>query len=274
MTFLLVLIGILGLVIGSFLNVVIYRVPLKKSIVSPPSACGSCGHAIRWWDNIPLASWLVLRGKCRDCGSRISVRYPLVELGTSLFFVAVALIFAPPIVNAVSLSTTWAAVLALVAYLYLAAISVALALIDLDTRRLPNAIVVPGYLVGAVLLASSSVLSADFGALLRAVIGCAALGLAYLLMAIIAPAGMGLGDVKLAGVLGLFLGWIGWGALVVGSIGAFLLGGIFGIILILAHRGGRKTAIPFGPWMLLGAWIGIVAGESIWDSYLSLFGLV
>lgn len=266
--------GIVGLIIGSFLNVVIYRVPLEKSIVSPPSACAHCGHAIRWYDNIPLVSWLVLRGKCRDCGGRISIRYPLVELGSALFFVLVALIFVPPILHASTLPTIWAGVLALVAYLYLAAISVALALIDLDTRRLPNAIVVPGYLVGAVLLASSSVLSADFGSLLRAAIGCVALGLAYLLMAVVAPGGMGFGDVKLAGVLGLFLGWIGWGALVVGSIAAFLLGGIFGIILILAHRGGRKTAIPFGPWMLLGAWIGIVAGGPIWGSYLSLFGLL
>ncbi|MEO6944811.1 MAG: prepilin peptidase [Lacisediminihabitans sp.] len=274
MILLLVPTGILGLVIGSFLNVVIYRVPLKKSIVSPPSACGSCAHPIRWYDNIPLLSWLVLRGKCRDCGSRISIRYPLVELGSALFFAVVALIFVPPIIEATSLPTVWAGVLALVAYLYLAAISVALALIDLDTRRLPNAIVMPAYLVGAVLLASSSVLSANFGSLLGAAIGCAALGLAYLLMAVIAPGGMGFGDVKLAGVLGMFLGWLGWGPLAVGAMMAFLLGGIFGIILIVARRGGRKTAIPFGPWMLLGAWIGVVAGAPIWSAYLSLFGLV
>lgn len=267
------IIGVFGLLIGSFLNVVIYRVPLKKSIVSPPSACGSCGHAIRWYDNIPLVSWLVLRGRCRDCGSRISIRYPLVELGSALFFVVVALLFVPPIVRAATLPTIWAGVLALVAYLYLAAISVALALIDLDTRRLPNAIVMPAYLVGAVLLASSSVLAADFGSLLGAVVGCAALGLVYLAMAVVSPGGMGFGDVKLAGVLGLFLGWLGWGTLATGAIMAFLLGGIFGIILILARRGGRKTAIPFGPWMLLGAWVGIVAGEPIWAAYLSSFGL-
>jgi leader peptidase (prepilin peptidase)/N-methyltransferase len=266
--------GVIGLLIGSFLNVVIYRVPLKKSIVSPPSACANCGHAIRWYDNIPLVSWLVLRGKCRDCGSRISIRYPLVELGSALFFVLVALIFVPPIVHATTLPSAWAGVLALVAYLYLAAISVVLALIDFDTRRLPNAIVMPAYLVGAVLLASSSVLAADFNSLLGTAVGCAALGVAYLLMAVISPGGMGFGDVKLAGVLGLFLGWLGWGPLAVGAIMAFLLGGIFGIILILARRGGRKTAIPFGPWMLLGAWIGIVAGEPIWVGYLSLFGLV
>jgi leader peptidase (prepilin peptidase)/N-methyltransferase len=266
--------GIIGLVIGSFLNVVIYRVPLKKSIVSPPSACASCGHAIRWYDNIPLVSWLVLRGRCRDCGSPISIRYPLVELGSALFFALVALFFVPPIVDATTLPAIWAGVLALVAFLYLAAISVALALIDLDTRRLPNAIVMPAYLVGAVLLAASSVLAADFDSLVGAAVGCAALGVAYLLMAVIYPGGMGLGDVKLAGVLGLFLGWLGWGPLAVGALLAFLLGGIFGIILILFRRGGRKTAIPFGPWMLLGAWIGALAGEPIWAGYLSLFGLV
>jgi leader peptidase (prepilin peptidase)/N-methyltransferase len=267
-------IGVFGLLIGSFLNVVTYRVPLKKSIVSPPSACGNCGHVIRWYDNIPIVSWVLLRARCRDCGSRISIRYPLVELGTAVFFALVALLFLPPVVRAAAPPTVWADVLTLVAYLYFASISVALALIDLDVRRLPNAIVLPAYLVATVLLAASATLSGDYGALVRAAIGGVALGLTYLLMAVIAPGGMGFGDVKLAGVLGIFLGWVGWGALVVGSIAAFLLGGIFGIILILARRGGRKTAIPFGPWMLLGAWCGIAAGGPIWASYLASFGLV
>lgn len=267
-------VGVIGLIIGSFLNVVIYRVPLRESIVSPPSACPNCGHAIRGYDNIPVLSWLVLRGRCRDCHARISVRYPLVELGTGLLFVVVALHFGPELLAAKTTPMVGSAVFALLAYLYLAAISVALALIDLDVRRLPNAIVLPSYLVGAVLLAAASVLGADYEALLRAVIGCAALGLAYLLMALISPGGMGFGDVKLAGVLGLFLGWLGWGPLAVGAIAAFLLGGIFGIILILSRRGGRKTAIPFGPWMLAGAWAGILVGEPIWGAYLSSFGLV
>lgn len=266
--------GVLGLAIGSFLNVVIYRVPLRESIVSPPSACPQCGHSIRAYDNIPLISWLLLRGKCRHCHCRIAVRYPLVELGTAVFFVLASLIFAPEILNAVSTAAVVAAVLVLLAYLYLAAISVALALIDLDTRRLPNVIVLPAYGVGVVLLAAAAILSGDYSALLRAALASVALGFAYLLTAVISPGGMGFGDVKLAGVLGLFLGWMGWGSLIVGAMAAFLLGGIFGIILILARRGGRKTAIPFGPWMLLGAWIGIVAGEPIWGSYLSLFGLV
>lgn len=266
--------GILGLVIGSFLNVVIHRVPLRESIVSPPSSCPNCGHRIRGYDNIPLVSWLLLRGRCRDCRSRISMRYPLVELGTAIFFIVVATVFAGGVLVSATAPLVGAAVFVLLAYLYFAAISIALALIDLDTRRLPNTIVLPAYVVGAVLLAVAAILSGDYPALLRAAVGGLILGFAYLLMAVISPGGMGFGDVKLAGVLGIFLGWIGWGALVVGSIAAFLLGGIFGIILILARRGGRKTAIPFGPWMLVGAWIGIVAGESIWESYLSLFGLV
>ncbi|HXD61012.1 MAG TPA: prepilin peptidase [Lacisediminihabitans sp.] len=267
-------VGVIGLVIGSFLNVVIYRVPLKESIVSPPSACPNCGHTIRGYDNIPVLSWLVLRGRCRDCHARISVRYPLVELGTAILFMIVALHFGPALLAAKTTPMVGSAVFALLAYLYLAAISVALALIDLDVRRLPNAIVLPSYLVGAVLLAAASVLGADYEALLRAVIGCGALGLAYLLMALVSPGGMGFGDVKLAGVLGLFLGWLGWGPLAVGAIAAFLLGGIFGIILILTRRGGRKTAIPFGPWMLAGAWVGILVGEPAWNAYLSSFGLV
>ena len=270
----LVLAGVLGLVIGSFLNVVVYRVPLGHSIVSPASACPECGHPIRWYDNIPIVSWLMLRGRCRDCGGRISARYPLVELATALFFVLVASLFLPSILNASSGAAAGASALVLVAYLYFAAISVALALIDLGVRRLPNVIVLPAYLVATVLLVAAATLSGDYAALARAAIGGAALGLAYLLMAVVAPGGMGFGDVKLAGVLGIFLGWIGWGALVVGAIAAFLLGGIFGIILILARRGGRKTAIPFGPWMLLGAWGGIAAGGPIWASYLASFGLV
>ncbi|WP_349902542.1 prepilin peptidase [Parafrigoribacterium humi] len=270
----LILAGFLGLVIGSFLNVVVYRVPLRHSIVSPASACPECGHPIRWYDNIPVASWLVLRGRCRDCGGRISARYPLVELATALFFVLVALLFLPPVLGTTSGVTMGALTLVLLAFLYFAAISVALALIDLDVHRLPNTIVLPAYLVATVLLVASATLSGDYGGLVRAAIGGAALGIAYLLMAVVAPGGMGFGDVKLAGVLGIFLGWIGWGALVVGAIAAFLLGGIFGIILILARRGGRKTAIPFGPWMLLGAWSGIAAGGPIWALYLASFGLV
>lgn len=164
-------------------------------------------------------------------------------------------------------------IVALAAYLYLAAISIALTLIDLDTHKLPNRIVLPAYVVGIVLLAASSILSADFDSLIRAAIGLAAMFAAYLVMALVYPGGMGLGDVKLAGVLGLFLAWLGWGPLVVGAFAAFILGGVFSVILLVLRKANRKSGIPFGPWMLAGAWVGIFWGERIWSGYLALFGL-
>ena len=265
----------LGAAIGSFLNVVIFRVPRGASIVSPRSACTSCGHVIRGIDNVPVISWLALRGKCRDCKAPISIRYPLVELGTAVFFALVAWWAVSGFVasGALSDSATIALGLTLGAYLYLAAVSVALALIDLDTHTLPNKIVLPAYVVGIALLGASSLASSDYGALLSAGIGLAALWLLYFLMAVLYPGGMGFGDVKLAGVLGLFLGWLGWGSLFVGAFSAFLLGGVFALALLLSGRVSRKGGIPFGPWMLAGAWVGIFAGETIWNSYLALFGL-
>lgn len=268
-----VVIGLFGLLIGSFLNVVVYRVPLGKSIVSPPSACPSCGASIRARDNIPALSWLMLRGRCRNCDERISVRYPLVELGTGVAFFVVALVFLPAILSAADGASAVAAVLVLVAYLYLAAISVALALIDIDVRKLPNVIVLPSYAVGIVLFTAAAFLSGDFGPLLRAGIAMAGLGILYFLMVLVYPGGMGMGDVKLAGVLGLYLGWAGWGALFVGALAAFVLGGIFGIVLMATGRATRKTGIPFGPWMLAGAAVGILFGSVALDGYLSMFGL-
>ena len=270
------IIGVFGLLIGSFLNVVVYRVPAKRSIVSPPSACPHCGAPIRWADNIPVVSWIVLRGKCRDCGAPISVRYPLVELGTGVFFAGVALWFLLtqlPRERWSSTPTTVAPVLALIAYLYLAAVSIALALIDLDTRTLPNRIVLPSYLVGAALLGASGFLAGDLTALATAATGAAALFLFYFLLALVYPRGMGMGDVKLAGLLGLFLGFLGWQAIVVGAFAAFVLGGIFSIVLVAMRRASGKTAVPFGPWMLLGAWLGILFGSDIMGTYLGLFGI-
>ena len=261
--------GIVGTLIGSFLNVVAWRLPRGQSLSHPGSHCPKCEHPIRWWDNIPVVSWLILRGRCRDCRERISVRYPLIELATALFFVGVAWW----VVSTVPERVEGATIIALIAYLYLAAISVALALIDIDSHKLPNKIVLPAYVVGVVLLGTASVLAADYDSLLRAAIGSAAMFLAYLLMALAYPRGMGLGDVKLAGVLGLFLAWVGWGPLAVGAFAAFVLGGVFSIILLALHRVGRKSGIPFGPWMLGGAWVGIFWGDIIFSGYLALFGL-
>jgi leader peptidase (prepilin peptidase)/N-methyltransferase len=268
-----IIIGLFGILIGSFLNVVVYRVPIGKSIVMPPSACTDCGHEIRAYDNIPLVSWLLLRGKCRNCGARISARYPLVELGTGVLFFAVSLIFVSPILEARTLPAMIAAALVLAAFLYLAAVSVALALIDIDVRRLPNVIVLPSYIVAAVLFGVASVLTGDYAGLVRAAIAMAGLVIAYFLMAVAMPGGMGLGDVKLAGVIGIYLGWVGWGPLAVGALAAFILGGVYALVLILSRRATRKSGVPFGPWMLAGTWLGIAAGATIFTSYLSLFGL-
>ena len=262
--------GIFGALIGSFLNVVIFRVPAGRSIVAPPSACGSCGAGIRPWDNIPVVSWILLRGRCRDCAASISARYPLVELGTALFFVVVATNFSDAPFD---IPGSGAAVFTVLAYLYLAAISVTLALIDLDTRTLPNRIVLPSYLVGIGLLGGAAFADNDAFALIRGVLGLAILWAIYLGLALLYPGGMGFGDVKLAGVLGLFLGYLGWGELIVGGFAAFLLGGIYGLGLLLAKRASRKSGIPFGPWMLGGAWVGIFFGDQLWGGYLSLLGV-
>ncbi|SDS15682.1 prepilin peptidase [Microterricola viridarii] len=274
-----VLVGLFGAFIGSFLNVVIFRVPQKLSVVSPPSACPRCGVRIKPWQNVPVLSWLLLRGSCASCQAPISARYPLVEGGTALFFGVVTWWWvasgtaAPLAALGADSADVASSLLLLLAFLYLAAITVVLTLIDLDHQILPNSIVLPSYLVSAVLLAESAALTGSYPALLGAAIGGAALFALYFLLALISPRGMGMGDVKLAGVLGLYLGYLGWGALIVGGFGAFLIGGVFGIALIVLRKAGRKSGIPFGPWMLLAAWLGIFFGESLWAAYLSLFGL-
>lgn len=268
--------GLLGAIIGSFLNVVVYRVPAGKSIVSPPSACPHCGAHIRSYDNIPVVSWFVLRGKCRDCGAPISARYPIVEGATALLFAGFGAVMGPTISDVIDTGSTpaiIAVILQLVAYLYFAAISVALFLIDLDTRRLPNVIVLPAYVVGLALFTASALLLGDISLMLTPIVSAAALFVFYLILALAKPGGMGFGDVKLAGVIGLFLGWIGVGSVVVGAFSAFLLGGLFSIGLLVFRKAGRKSGIPFGPWMLVGSWIGIFFGEQIAGAYLALIGL-
>ncbi|MDM7831224.1 prepilin peptidase [Cellulomonas edaphi] len=248
---------VLGLAVGSFLNVVVWRVPRGESVSHPPSACPRCGHAIRARDNVPVVSWLLLHGRCRDCGEPISARYPTVEAGTAVVFGLVAW----------WTGLSWT----LPALLYLAAISIALALIDIETHRLPDRIVLPSYPIAVALLVLASANPAgepDWSALVRMAIGGVLMFVVYFLMLLAYPRGMGFGDVKLAGVLGLYLGWFGWGALVVGWFSAFLLGGLYSVVLLARRKAGRKSGIPFGPWMILGAAVGIGAGNEIWSAYL------
>lgn len=249
--------ALIGLIVGSFLNVVIWRLPRSQSVVSPPSACPQCSQRIRPYDNIPVLSWLLLRGRCRHCHTRISARYPLVETLTAALFAVTAWVIGPEV--------------ELIAFLYLAAISVALAMIDLDTHRLPNKIVLPGYIIAPALLTIATLVNGNWDILLRAALGAVILYAAYFLMVLVYPAGMGFGDVKLAGILGLYLGWCGWGALLIGGFAAFFFGGFYAIGLLLLRKANRKSGIPFGPWMILGAFFGIMLGQQLWTGYLSLF---
>lgn len=250
-----ILAGVVGLAVGSFLNVVIWRVPRGGSVVSPPSHCPGCDREIAPRDNIPVASWLMLRGRCRHCHGRISARYPAVELLTATLFVLVALRLGVAAV--------------LPAFLFLTATGVALAAIDIDVKRLPNALTFPAYAIGLLGIALACLGAGEPGRLLRAVIGMAALFGFYFLLALIHPKGMGFGDVKLAGVLGLYLAYLGWGELAVGAFLGFLLGGAGGILLIVLGRGGMKSKIPFGPYMLVGALLSVLVGGQLAHLYLS-----
>jgi leader peptidase (prepilin peptidase)/N-methyltransferase len=221
-----------------------------------------------------VLSWLMLRGRCRGCAQPISARYPLVEALTAVAFVLVTLRFGGAAVDAPTAMDALAGSMELVAFLVLTAVSIALALIDLDTKRLPNVIVLPSLVTGIVLLGVAGAVRADWNSILAALIGGAGLFAFYLILALVKPGGMGFGDVKLAAVLGLYLGFLGWGNLLVGAFAAFLFGGVFGIALMLARRAGRKTQIPFGPWMIAGAWVGVFAGEFLASAYFGAVGVV
>jgi leader peptidase (prepilin peptidase)/N-methyltransferase len=251
--------GVLGLLVGSFLNVVVARVPQERSVVRPPSACPECGAPIAPRDNIPVLSWLLLRGRARCCGTAISIRYPLVEAGTAVAFAAVAAWLGPSA--------------ALPAFEFLAALSIVLALIDIDVRRLPFIIVAPAYPVAAALLAAASLVERDGAATVRALVGGAGLWLFYRLLHAVYPAGMGYGDVRLAGLLGLYLGWLGWSALVTGGFFGFVVGGVGGVVVMALRRGSLKSQIPYGPYMLVGAWLGAVWGPQVASAYLRAAGL-
>jgi leader peptidase (prepilin peptidase)/N-methyltransferase len=245
----LILAGVPGLAMGSFLNVVIHRVPRGESVIRPGSHCPSCRVPVRTRHNVPVLGWLALRGRCAGCGTRISVRYPLVELGTGGLFAALTVHFG------VSLT--------LPPFLYLAAVAIVLSMIDIDVRRLPNRIVLPSYLVGGVLLATASLARHDPWPLARGLAGMAALFVCYYALAAGYPGGMGFGDVKLAGLLGLYLGFLGWSWVLVGAFAGFLLGGVAGVGLMLAGRAGRRTALPFGPYMLAGALLAVFVAAPV-----------
>jgi leader peptidase (prepilin peptidase)/N-methyltransferase len=242
--------GLGGLMVGSFLNVVAFRVPRGESLVHPGSHCPGCGAAVRPYDNVPVLSWLFLRGRCRSCGERISPRYPLVEAITALLFVAVLLVK--------GLTVDALPGLALVAIL------VPTALIDLEYRVIPNGLMAVGAVAGLAL-----VLVADSEHIAQHLIAAAAAGGFFFVVVLIYPRGMGMGDVKLAALLGLYLGSSVAPALLVALVTGTVVG-----VAIIARKGteeGRKTAIPFGPFLAFGGIVGLLAGPAMIDWYLKTF---
>ena len=242
--------AVLGAIVGSFLNVVAYRLPRKQSLLHPPSACPSCGTPIKPYDNVPILGWLWLRGKCRACKAPISPRYPIVEALTGLLCALCVLVYGPD-------EDVWAPLL-------FATLLVPITLIDLEHHIIPNVLTLIGA-VGAVAL----LVAFDSGSLVEHLIAAAAAGGFFLLAAIVYPAGMGMGDVKLAAVMGLFLGRAVAPAIFAALIAGTVIGG-----LIIARHGmeqGRKKGIPFGPWLAFGSLVGLFVGEDIVDWYLDTF---
>jgi leader peptidase (prepilin peptidase)/N-methyltransferase len=240
----------LGLFLGSFLNVVAYRLPRGESLARPASRCPGCATPIRPYDNVPVVSWLLLRGRCRSCGETIAWRYPLVELATALLMALTVVVIGPN-------EEVW---LGLAFVLLLVPVTV----IDIDFRIIPNKLMIAGAIAAPLILALTRP-----GDLPEHLIAGAAAGGFLLVAAIAYPAGMGMGDVKLAFVMGLFLGRDVGVALLV----ALLAGSIVGLA-IMARKGvaeGRKTAVPFGPFLALGGIVGLLAGDPVVDWYLGTF---
>jgi leader peptidase (prepilin peptidase)/N-methyltransferase len=242
--------AVMGAIFGSFLNVVAYRLPRGESLSRPRSRCPSCDTPIRPYDNVPVLSWLLLRGRCRACGVRISARYPLVEAGTAALCALVV----------VAKGADQDALLGLVLVLLLVPVT----LIDLDHRIIPNKLM----LIGAVVAPAIVLLVSPQDIAEHLIAGVAAGGF-FLLAAIAYPRGMGMGDVKLAAVLGLFLGRAVGPAVFIALLAGTLVGAI-----VIARKGaveGRKTAVPFGPFLALGAVCALLVGDALVDLYLSTF---
>ena len=247
-----ILAGLFGAAVGSFLNVCILRLPERQSVVSPPSRCPNCGRRLRWYENIPIVSWIVLRARCAGCGLPISPMYPLVELTTALAFAAAYLIYGPT-------------PLLLVRLLFVSAMIV-LAVTDLRERILPNAITYPGIVIG--LLCSLVLPPGIASALLGAAFGAFGLwALGAIMTRVMGKDALGLGDVKMVAMIGAFLGWDL--TLVTLAIASFA-GSIIGVLVIAITRN-REYMIPLGTFLAIGAVIAAAAGRPLLDWYLYTF---
>jgi leader peptidase (prepilin peptidase) / N-methyltransferase len=245
-----------GLVIGSFDNVAIYRIPEGKSLWAPRSFCPGCEKTIAWYDNIPLLSYLILRGRCRHCGMRISPRYPLVELLSGLLFFAV---FA-------KLGFRWEA--ELLPYLFMVTVLIIVSAIDLERQIIPNKVMYPAIPVALASMGIVALALGDYHVITDSLIGAAVIAVPWALFAIIFPKGFGMGDAKLAAFTGAILGWR---SELVGFFIGIALGAVVGVILMGAGKKGRKSRIPFGPFLAVGALAALLWGQTIWEAYTGLF---
>jgi leader peptidase (prepilin peptidase)/N-methyltransferase len=240
-----------GLLIGSFLNVVAYRLPRGESLAYPGSHCPTCDAPVKAYDNIPLLSWLLLRGRCRGCSEPIAKRYPIVEALTAALFAAVAVVHAH--------DTTM-----LVLGLVLVAFLVPIALIDAEHRLIPNKLTLPAAVIAVVLGTAL-----DPGGEVERLIAGVAAGTVLALPSLLHPKGMGMGDAKLVAVLGLYLG----SAVAPAFLVAFAVGTVVGMAIMIRKgmSAGRKTAIPFGPFLAIGGIVGVLAGDPLVQAYLDTF---
>ncbi len=249
-----VVVFLFGLVVGSFDNVAVYRIPEGMSLWSPRSFCPHCKSQIAWYDNIPVFSYVLLRGRCRRCGEAISLRYPLVELASGLLFLSV---FA-------KLGFGWRA--ELVPYLFLVTVLLVVSAIDLREQMIPNRVMYPSIPLGLAAMGAVALARSDGGIFLRSLAGLAIGGVPLALLALLIPRGMGMGDAKLAAFTGIFLGY----HQLVAFFFAFLTGSLGGLAMIVAGKKSRKSRIPFGPFLALGALIALFWGRTLADLYLNL----
>lgn len=239
---------VFGLIVGSFCNVIIYRLPLGNSIITPGSQCRSCGNPIRPWDNIPILSYFLLNGRCRFCREPISVRYPIVEFTSGILFIVLYLKFGLSIL--------------FVIYALMASTLLVIALIDLDHKIIPNVITLPGLIVGLILSLRFLPIT-PLTSLLGVLIG----GTLFYLIALVSKGGMGGGDIKLIAMIGAFLGWHGTLFTIFSSA---LLGAVVGISLMLLGKKGRKDKLPFGPFLSFGAILFMLSGDDLVRWYLEM----
>jgi leader peptidase (prepilin peptidase)/N-methyltransferase len=246
--------GLVGLVVGSFLNVLIHRLPRGESVAVPASHCPACGAAIRAYDNVPLISWILLRGRCRDCQAGISARYPAIELANGALW-SLAFLRAGSFVE-------------LAEMLLLLSSCIALLAIDAEFQLLPDAITLPGTAIGLALAALPGGRT-FLSALLGAAIGAGALWLVrFVYEKLQGVEGMGLGDVKMLGMVGAFLG--PWGVLLTVLLGS-VAGSVIGLAMLAIRRGDMKTRLPFGVFLALGAMVSVFLADDLWERYRALW---